>query len=195
MRKIIWIICAVLLLSACSSNGNYPDLPESTDITEVTAATDATDATDTTDATDAIDLSDLPDVMVYAIFYDTPYVGDILYKYCWRVSEEDRMDHPVLQSEVKKIPISYPITTSEQMEQYANALYKICVSQGLLDAELIAAGVDLYNDGVIVVEFCPSWEYDAWMNNALVYDGIGVFVLISAEDGHVIYFGVSEAWE
>lgn len=177
MRKIIWILCAVLFLSACTGNVLDP-----TDITDIT------DATDATDTTDAIDLSDLPDVMVKLTFENAPYVGDFFYKMSWQVSEEDQIDHPALQREVKKIPISYPITTLEQVEQYTNALYKICVSQELLDAELISARVYLFSDDVIVVRFRPGWTH-----NALVYDGIAVFVLISAEDGHVICFDDSES--
>ena len=200
MRKIIWILCAVLLLSACSSNGNYPDLPESTDITEVTAATDATDATDTTDA---IDLSDLPDVMVDVIFYDTPYVGSLGYRSFWRVSEEDQMDHPALQREVKKIPISYPITTLEQVEQYVNALYKISASLELLDSKLldpdlldpylldsgliitdmISGSAFVYSDGVIWIGFGPALK-----PGVIHLDGVSAHVLVSAEDGHVILF-------
>ena len=187
MRKIIWILCAVLLLSACSSNGNYPDLPESTDITEVTAATDATDATD---VTDVIDLSDLPVVTLNVFYDDRPYADSILYTQLWQVSADDQMDHPILQREVKKIPISYPITTQEQINLYANELYRICVSLNLLDTELIPGNVLCYNDGIIVIMFCP-----AGMHDALAYDGVSADALISAEDGHVIYFGVSEAWE
>ena len=122
MRIIIWILCAVLFLSACTGNGNVLD---------------PSDITDAIDANAVIDVTDIPDITVDAIFRDTPYVGTSLYKNLWQVSKEDHMDHPALQRKVKKIAISYPITTLEQVEQYVNALYEISVSLELLDPKLL----------------------------------------------------------
>ena len=183
MRKIIWIICAVLFLSACTGNGNVLD---------------PSNITDAIDANAVIDVTDIPDITVDAIFRDTPYVGSSLYKNLWQVSKEDHMDHPALQREVKKIAISYPITTLEQVEQYVNALYEISVSLELLDPKLldpdlpdsdlissdrISGTVFIYSDGVIWIGFGPALK-----PGVIHYDGVSADALISAEDGHVILF-------
>lgn len=130
--------------------------------------------------------TDIPDVTVDVIDASAPYENGLHYTHLWQVSEEDQMDHPLLQREVRKIPISYPMTTSEQMEQYANALYEISVSLELLDPKLIPEEVLVFNDSIIIIVFTPEEYHDAY-----IYDGLSAHALISTEDGHVIVFDVS----
>ena len=130
--------------------------------------------------------SDIPDVPVDAVEMSQPYENSLFYTQLWKVSAEDQMDHPLLQREVRKIPVSYPITTTEQMEQYANAFYEICVSLELLDPQLIPENVRVFNDGIIVIWFTPEAYHDAY-----IYDCISAQALISTEDGHVIVFEAS----
>lgn len=104
------------------------------------------------------------------------YTSDFGLKY----SQEDQYEDKGLQAAVSEIAAEFPLTSDQQIEEYAWELYAIFVEHGAIASEMLPMCAYHFTDGIWYIAFLPLEYWGAY------YDGPSAAALISEFDGHII---------
>lgn len=96
---------------------------------------------------------------------------------------EERFDDPQLQKMAARIQVEYPITTEDQIKEYAWALYESCMADARFASQFMPHFAQLTEDGVLHLSFSDAgFLPEGWLR----FDGEAVIFWVSPEDGHII---------